>query len=256
MSIPKEAIALFDPIRADIDALAKLNAEAVFDYEAAEGNKLARSHVYKLRLVKGRIAEAHKVAKAEALEVCKTLDGLKRDYTGQVDAMIEVHEKPLRDIEEREAQAKYEEAMRVQREKDEAERKVLEEQEARQREIERKEAEIRAKEDALRQREEEASRREAEVVARREAAERAEAERLAAAERERVEAEARAKRQAEQAEREEAEKAKAAAMRDQAVSEATADLMAMIDDDEIPSSGIVQAIIDGKVRHVRFAVEG
>ena len=37
MSIPKEAIALFDPIRADIDALAKLNDEAVFDYEAAEG---------------------------------------------------------------------------------------------------------------------------------------------------------------------------------------------------------------------------
>jgi len=110
MTTPTESLAVFDPIKADIAKLAEENNLTQFDYEAPAGNKLARSHVYKLRQIKGRIAEAHKTAKEKALEVCQVLDAKKRELTGQVEAMIEVHDKPLREIEERAAKLAEEKA--------------------------------------------------------------------------------------------------------------------------------------------------
>lgn len=245
--IPNDAVALFDPIRADMAALAKLNAELTFDYESPDGNKAARSHVWKLRQVKGRIAEAHKVAKADALAVCQALDAMKRDYTAEVESLISVHEKPILDIEEREARARVEAEEKARREKEEAERKAREELEAKQREIERKEREIAEREAAIRRREEDARCREQDEIARREAAEKAEAERIATEAKERADAEDAAKAEAER-------KAKAEALREQAIAEATDDVADVIGIG-IPSKEIIQKIIAGNVRHVRFAVE-
>ena len=103
MTNDNEVLAVFDPVKADMQKMAEANKLTQFDYEQPDGNKLARSHVYKLRLIKGRISDAHKTAKENALEVCRVLDAKKRELTAQVDAMIDVHEKPLREIEERAA---------------------------------------------------------------------------------------------------------------------------------------------------------
>ena len=246
--IPNDAVALFDPIRAEMAALAKLNAELTFDYESPDGNKAARSHVWKLRQVKGRIAEAHKVAKADALAVCQALDAMKRDYTAEVESLISVHEKPILAIEEREAKAKVEAEEKARREKEEAERRAREEQEQRQREIERKELEIREREEEVRRREEDARRREQEEISRREAAEKAESERIAAEAKAKADAEAAAKAEAER-------KAKAEALRMQALLDAENDLSEMIGNVLMPTRDIIMAIVNGKVRHVRFVVE-
>ena len=119
MENQENILAVFDPIRAEIATFAQENALTQFQYETPKGNELARSWCYKLRLVKGTIAAAHKTAKAKALDVCQKLDALKRDYTAEVDAMIEVHDAPLREIEQRAARAEEarlaEEAARIAR---------------------------------------------------------------------------------------------------------------------------------------------
>jgi hypothetical protein len=85
-------LSVFDPIRAEMAKISEHNATLTFDYETADGNKAARSHIFKLRQVKTRISDAHKTAKAQALEVCQMLDSKKRELTADVDSMIEVHD--------------------------------------------------------------------------------------------------------------------------------------------------------------------
>ena len=98
-----DALAPYAPIKADIAKFKKENATLVFDYESAKGNKLARSHVAQLRTLKGEIERKRVALKAEALAFGKKVDGAAREMTGEVEQMIEVHAKPLADIEAREA---------------------------------------------------------------------------------------------------------------------------------------------------------
>jgi hypothetical protein len=139
----------FNPLIAEIEKLKEYNAGLLFDYESKDGNKLARSHIFALRKVKSKVADAHKSAKADALEVCRVLDGYKRDLTASVDGMIEVHDKPLREIEEREARIKAAEEARIREEKEAEEMRIREEMESRQREIEEREAAIRKREEEM-----------------------------------------------------------------------------------------------------------
>ena len=143
MEKTNELLVVFDPIAADIARFAEENRLCVFDYEDPKGNALARSHCYKLRLVKGRIESARKAAKDSALKVCQAIDGKARELTGAIDQMIEVHDAPLREIEQRAAKAEEarlaEEAARLER--IEAERVA---------DLERREAEQRAAEAKLR----------------------------------------------------------------------------------------------------------
>jgi len=97
------ALVQYEPIKADIAKLKKENATLVFDYESAKGNKLARSHVAQLRTLKGEIERKRVALKAEALAFGKKVDGAAKEMTGEVEQMIEVHAKPLADIEAREA---------------------------------------------------------------------------------------------------------------------------------------------------------
>lgn len=86
-------------------AIAKMKAESAgltFDYETPKGNKRARSHVASLRTVKGDIERKRKELKAEALEYGRKVDAVAKELTGEIEAMIEVHQGPLDLIESRE----------------------------------------------------------------------------------------------------------------------------------------------------------
>lgn len=94
------------PFSAFESQLAKLkddNNKAVFDYASPKGNKEARSHIFVIRKVKGELERARKDAKDAALQYGRLVDGEAKRINGELENMIEIHEKPLREIEEREA---------------------------------------------------------------------------------------------------------------------------------------------------------
>lgn len=92
-------LAVFDEVAATIAKYKVENDKLVFDYADKEGAKQAKSHMSKLRKVKGKISEVHKEAKAEALAFGRKLDAKKNEYIGEVDKMIKVHKEPLDAIE-------------------------------------------------------------------------------------------------------------------------------------------------------------
>lgn len=204
----ENVLAAFDPIEADIRRYKEENARLAFDYEGPDGNKAARSHIYKLRQIKSRVGDVHKKAKADALKMCRKVDAAKNRLVDAVEEMIDVHATPIKAIEERkareiaeqqriarEAAEKAERERQEQIEKRESElRRKEEELAAKQAEIDRQEREIREAEEKriadLKAAEEKARREAAEKEAaehRRIAAEKAEAERLSAIEKKRQE---------------------------------------------------------------------
>lgn len=96
-------IAAYNEFRGQLAKLKADNAAAVFDYESPKGNKEARSHVYKLRQTKAAVEKVRKDEKAVALEYGRRVDSEAKEIIGEIEGMIEIHEKPLREIEEREA---------------------------------------------------------------------------------------------------------------------------------------------------------
>lgn len=97
-----DAIAPYQPLRAQIAELKAANANTVFRYEEPKGNKLARSHVASLRTVKGDIERKRKDLKADALEYGRKVDSVAKELTAEIEAMIDVHQGPLDLIESRE----------------------------------------------------------------------------------------------------------------------------------------------------------
>lgn len=95
-------IAAYNEFRAQLSELAKLNSQAVFDYEDPKGNKEARSHIYKLRQTKSAVEKTRKDEKAEALEYGRKVDAEAKEIISEIEAMIEVHETPIKEIEQRE----------------------------------------------------------------------------------------------------------------------------------------------------------
>ncbi len=162
-------LVVFDPVKAELAEYKKENASLVFDYEDPQGNKDARSHIYKLRQAKTKIADIHKEAKAVPWGICKLLDGEKNDLTAEVETMIDFHYKPVKEIEEREVKVAAVKANeeRLERIRIEAERVA---------ENERREDELAARENAAKAKEDELA-REAERL---EAAKQAETDKQAA----------------------------------------------------------------------------
>ena len=158
MSEEKNELVVFNEVRAKVALYKEANAEMQFDYADPKGEKEARSHIFKLRGVKTKIAAVHKTAKAEALAYCREVDGVKNFLLGETEDMIQVHVTPLKEIAD--AKAKVE-ADRIEAERIEAER------------IEQERL------DAIAKREEEAAKKEAELQAKQDAIDNAEAERLA-----------------------------------------------------------------------------
>lgn len=95
-------ITAYDEFRAQLGELRDLNAKTVFNYEDSKGNKDARSHIYKLRQTKAAVEKARKEEKAASLEYGRRVDEQAKEIVAEIEAMIEVHDAPLREIEQRE----------------------------------------------------------------------------------------------------------------------------------------------------------
>jgi len=107
-------LAVYSEFRQQLEQLKKDNAATVFHYDDPAGAKEARSHIYKLRRTKGGIDDARKAEKAESLRYGRVVDAEAKDLIAEVDDMIEIHAKPLREIAERETD-------RIQKHKDQIE---------------------------------------------------------------------------------------------------------------------------------------
>lgn len=193
----------FTDLREQIAEFKKKNESIVFDYETKKGDKEARSYIYKMRQAKSAIKTRHKEKKADILKASQELDAAKRELTGEIDEMIEVHDKPLRDIA---ARREKEEAERIAREqfgKDWEQAVIDNELFDRERELARREAELKRQEEE-RQAKEEADRLERERI------ENEERLKKEAAEQARLEAEQKAKEEKEAALRKQLEAEQAA----------------------------------------------
>jgi hypothetical protein len=95
------SIAVYNPFRSQLAELKKLNSSLVFDYEDPKGNKDARSHVFKLRRTKSALEDARKAEKQQSLEYGRKVDGEAKEINAELEAMIEVHQKVIDEIEQR-----------------------------------------------------------------------------------------------------------------------------------------------------------
>lgn len=101
-------LVVYQSYRESLAAMKEENAALVFDYESKDGAKEAKSHIRGIRSVKGALEKARKAAKAAALEYGRRVDAEAKEIEAELDAMIEVHERPLKEIEEREARRRQE----------------------------------------------------------------------------------------------------------------------------------------------------
>lgn len=97
-----QPVAAFDEFRSQLAELKEGNSKAVFDYRDAKGNKEARSHVAKLRTTKAAIEKKRVSEKEEFLVKGRLVDADAKYLTAVVQSMIEVHETPLKEIENEE----------------------------------------------------------------------------------------------------------------------------------------------------------
>ncbi len=192
----------YNPIRADIEALKELNDSLVFDYGDRAGNQNARSHIYKMRQKKADVERVRKAAKQEALEFGRKVDYVAAELTGELDSMIQVHQKPIDEIDAKIAAAKRAEEERIEREKLAA----LEAERAEARRVADELAEVKRKQEVERIQRESADRARLEAEARA----KAEQEALVRREQEARDAQARAERAALESERQKLEAEKQA----------------------------------------------
>ena len=78
----------------------KVNEQTIFQYETPAGNKAARSHIYKLRQSKSAVEKKRKETKQDAIDFGRTLDTEAKKITSEIEEMINVHDAPLKQIEQ------------------------------------------------------------------------------------------------------------------------------------------------------------
>lgn len=98
----EQQIQAYNEFRAQLSELRELNDKLVFDYEDSADNKAARSHVYKLRQTKSAVEKTRKKEKAESLEYGRRVDSEAKQIVVEIESMIDVHARPLEEIEQRE----------------------------------------------------------------------------------------------------------------------------------------------------------
>ena len=99
-----QGLAVYNEFRARVAELQREEASLVFDYASKDGEKAARSHIYKLRQTKAPVDAARKAEKAASLEYGRKVDAEGNAIIDMIDAMIERHLCPLREQEQREAE--------------------------------------------------------------------------------------------------------------------------------------------------------
>lgn len=95
-------VAAYRPFYDQLQELEKSNTAIAFDYESPKGNKEARSHVYKLRQSKAALEKTRKDEKSESLRIGKAIDTEAKEIEVRIEAMINVHQVKLDEIEKRE----------------------------------------------------------------------------------------------------------------------------------------------------------
>lgn len=98
----ESAVAEYQPFYAQLAEMEVDNTKLVFDYESKKGNKEARSHVFKLRQTKGALETVRKQVKADILVKGRAIDSEKAEIEARINAMIQVHQVKLDEIEQRE----------------------------------------------------------------------------------------------------------------------------------------------------------
>lgn len=99
-------IKAFSEFESQLKELEIANSKAVFDYEDSKGNQEARSHIHKLRKTKAAVEKARKQAKQNALEYGRAVDAKAKEISSEIESMIDVHLKPIEEIEQRERKRK------------------------------------------------------------------------------------------------------------------------------------------------------
>ena len=97
-----EGIAVYNEFRAQLSTLQEENAKTIFQYADPKGNAAARSYVYKLRQTKAAVDRARKEEKAASLEYGRRVDAEAKEIMEAIESMIDVHQRPLDEIEQRE----------------------------------------------------------------------------------------------------------------------------------------------------------
>lgn len=100
------AIEPYSKLSAQLAQLEEENRNLHFDYSTPKGEKAARSQIFKLRGLKGDVERERKQLKADALEWGRKVDAGAKAITERIDAMIDVHMRPLEEIAQREADRK------------------------------------------------------------------------------------------------------------------------------------------------------
>ena len=95
-------ISQYDVLVGDIEEASRSAVES-FSYETPDGNKAARSYIFQLRKLRGRIESRRKDAKSYALAYGKRVDQQAKELTAQVDELIAPHQAAIDAIAQREA---------------------------------------------------------------------------------------------------------------------------------------------------------
>lgn len=98
-----QPIEAYNEFRAQLTELKDTNAKMVFDYSDETGISEAKSYIYKLRQTKTAIEKVRKAEKKASLEYGRNVDGQAKDIASEIDTMIEVHQKPIDEIDLKEA---------------------------------------------------------------------------------------------------------------------------------------------------------
>jgi hypothetical protein len=101
---PTTVITQYEVLIDDIKEARAKAAEVAFDLTDKKGIAAAKSYVFSLRRLNGRIDDAHKEAKAETLERGKAIDRVKNVLREQVAALIQPHQDALDAIAKAEAE--------------------------------------------------------------------------------------------------------------------------------------------------------
>jgi hypothetical protein len=101
---PTTVITQYEVLIDDIKEARAKAAEVAFDLTDKKGIAAAKSYVFSLRRLNGRIDEAHRDAKAETLERGKAIDRVKNVLREQVAALIQPHQDALDAIAKAEAE--------------------------------------------------------------------------------------------------------------------------------------------------------
>lgn len=95
----KNSITEFDEFTSQMAKLKEDNLKVIFDFSDPKQNAAGRSHIHKLRKTKTGVGDVHKSTKARALEFGRAVDQKKNDIISDIEGMIEIHAKPLREFE-------------------------------------------------------------------------------------------------------------------------------------------------------------